>query len=118
MVDECVEPMPQQLPNWGFMQCIMQHVYIEPGMLGLVFHTLITLGWTDREGYPSPLDLLTRLNDVASIDLVHSLLKDAIFIVILQAWVITDHLSGAHTYSSHLNEAIRTLIKYRIQAAT
>ena len=58
MVDESVEPMPQQLPNWGFMQCIMQHVYIEPGMFGLVFNALMTLGWTDQERYPSPLDLL------------------------------------------------------------
>ena len=38
--------MPEQLPNSGFMQCIVQYVYIEPGMFGLVFDTLITLGWT------------------------------------------------------------------------
>ena len=87
-------------------------------MSGFVFHTLVSLDWTDRERYPSPLDFVTRLNDVASIDLMHSLLQDAVWNAIIQAWVITDHLSGAHTYSSHLNEAIRTLIKYRIQVVT
>ena len=62
MVDDNVEPMPQQLPNWGFMLCIMQYVYIEAGMFGFVFHTLVSLGWTDRGRYPSPLDFVTRLN--------------------------------------------------------
>lgn len=58
---------------------------------------------------------MTRLNDVASVELMHSLLMDAVWDTIVQAWIISNHLSGMNTDSSHLNETIRTLLKYRIQ---
>ena len=116
MVDDGVEePMPPQLPNWGFMQCIMQHIYIESGLFSSVFKTLITLGWADHERYPTPLEFITRRNDVAGIETMHSLLKDAVWNTMVQPWVITDHLSGVHTYSSQPDETIRSLIKYRIE---
>lgn len=111
MIDERIgEPMPQQLPNWGFMQCIMQYVHIEPGMFGLVFNTLVVLGWANQERYPSPLDFVTTLNEEDCFELMPSFLMDAVWNTIIQAWVVTDPLSGTHTKSSQLNETIRTLL--------
>ena len=45
----------------------------------MVYETLITLGWADQRKYRSPVNFVIRLNDVASLELMHSLVKDALW---------------------------------------
>lgn len=82
----------------------MYFVYVNPCMVHLVHDTLTSVGWGNQGKYPTPLDFVRRLNDVASVDIMHKLLKDAVRDTITQAWNVSNSMSNTHT-----------LIKHRIQ---
>lgn len=60
----------------------------------------MSIGWGGQGLYPTPLDFVTRLNDVASVDAMHKLLKVAVWATITQEWSVHDHMQKTHTFCS------------------
>ena len=56
-----------------------------------------TVGWGNQGRYPTRLDFVTRLIDVASVEIMHKLLKDAVWHTIIQAWI--DNMSKNDGFS-------------------
>lgn len=89
------------------MNAFMYYVYINPLMVHFVFDILTSSGWGDERLYPTALEFVTRLDDIASGDIMNELLKDTVWDTITQTWITYDNIKRTRTFSTYLLENIQ-----------